>query len=83
MLDDELTTPRGRLVLAGGLTPANAAGAVHALHPAAVDVSSGVESVPGVKDAALLRAFFAAVEQADKDVVAGAWPAAATRRTSA
>ncbi len=82
-LEDELATPRERLVLAGGLTPANAADAVRTLHPAAVDVSSGVESVPGVKDAALLRAFFAAVEHADKDAAAGAEPAAAARRTSA
>ncbi|HEX5643841.1 MAG TPA: phosphoribosylanthranilate isomerase [Thermoleophilia bacterium] len=79
-LDDELGTPRERLVLAGGLTPANAADAVRALRPAAVDVSSGVESVPGVKDAELLHAFFAAVEHADKDA---AEPATATRRTSA
>ncbi len=82
-LDDELAAPRGRLVLAGGLTPANAAGAVHALHPAAVDVSSGVESVPGAKDAALLRAFFAAVEEADSESTDAAEPAAAARRTSA
>ncbi len=79
-LEDELPTPRERLVLAGGLTPANAAYAVRTLHPAAVDVSSGVESIPGVKDAALLRAFFAAVGYADRDVAAEADTAATARR---
>ena len=82
-LEDELATPRERLVLAGGLTPANAASAVRTLRPAAVDVCSGVESVPGVKDAELLHAFFAAVEHADKDATDAAEPAASTRRTSA
>ena len=47
-------------VLAGGLTPGNVADAVAAAHPSAVDTASGVESAPGVKDPALLRAFVAA-----------------------
>ena len=51
---------RARLVLAGGLTPLNVAAAVAALRPDIVDVSSGVESAPGVKDHQLMRAFFAA-----------------------
>jgi hypothetical protein len=46
-------------VLAGGLTPANVAGAIQATGAAAVDVSSGVESARGVKDPALIQAFIA------------------------
>lgn len=58
-------TPQENLVLAGGLKPATVGAAIAALHPAAVDVSSGVEWVPGIKDAPRLRDFFRAVERAD------------------
>jgi phosphoribosylanthranilate isomerase len=51
--------PRERLVVAGGLTPDNVAAAVRALRPFAVDAASGVESAPGVKDAARMAALVA------------------------
>lgn len=52
-----------RLVLAGGLTPANVRAAVSALEPYAVDVSSGVEAAPGIKDHALIRRFVVAARR--------------------
>jgi len=48
------------VVLAGGLKPDNVAGAIRTLGPDVVDVSSGIESSPGVKDPWLMREFFAA-----------------------
>ena len=52
------------VVLAGGLTPNNVADAIRTVRPHAVDVSSGVESAPGRKNPALVRAFINAVKRA-------------------
>jgi phosphoribosylanthranilate isomerase len=48
---------RGRLMLAGGLSPENVGAAIAAVRPWAVDASSALESAPGVKDHARVHAF--------------------------
>jgi phosphoribosylanthranilate isomerase len=55
----------GTIILAGGLTPENVGQAIREVRPFAVDVASGVEAAPGIKDEAKLRQFFAAVTEAD------------------
>lgn len=57
---------RAPTFLAGGLTPLNVAQAIAVVHPFAVDVSSGIERSPGVKDHELMHAFAAAVRAADE-----------------
>lgn len=57
---------RGRIFVAGGLAPENVAEAIRTAKPYAVDVSSGVESRPGKKDPARLKAFARAVREAQR-----------------
>jgi phosphoribosylanthranilate isomerase len=56
-------TAPGPWLLAGGLTEQNVAEAIRLTNAPAVDVSSGVESAPGVKDPDLIRAFVATVKR--------------------
>ena len=54
-----------KIVLAGGLTPDNVGDAIRRVRPYGVDVSSGVETEPGVKDPTLIARFVAAVREAE------------------
>lgn len=55
------------VVLAGGLNAGNVGAAIARLRPAAVDVSGGVESAPGIKDRTKIARFVAAVRAVDRD----------------
>jgi phosphoribosylanthranilate isomerase len=56
---------RRPVMLAGGLTPANVNEAIRRVRPYGVDVASGIEERPGVKDARAMQSFVAAVREAD------------------
>jgi len=60
-----------RLILAGGLTPENVGAGIRAARPWGVDVSSGVESEPGIKDPVKLRRFIAAVRENEPEEYEG------------
>ena len=64
----------GPLVLAGGLTAENAAEAIHRVRPSVVDVCSGVEAEPGLKDLQKMARFMAEVERVNSMLSAeGTW----------
>jgi len=72
VFDWSLSRPVAKPVwLAGGLDAANVARAIRIVRPFAVDVSSGVEAAPGIKDTSRIQAFIKAVREVDNDVSNG------------
>lgn len=68
--DWSLSRPAAKAIwLAGGLNPDNVGLAILTVKPFAVDVSSGVEMEPGIKDAALMNAFVTAVREAEDQIL--------------
>jgi len=67
-LSGQVSTP---IWLAGGLNAENVSQAIRAVRPFAVDVSSGVESAPGIKDSLKVSAFIEAVRKAENEVSNG------------
>lgn len=61
-------TFRQSIILAGGLNPTNVAEAILTVRPYALDLSSGVESVPGIKDAALMAQLMNEVKRVDCEI---------------
>ncbi len=68
VFDWSLSRPIAKPIwLAGGLNSTNVAQAIHVVRPFAVDVSSGVEAAPGIKDASRIHTFIKAVREVDNE----------------
>ena len=71
-----------KIILAGGLTPENVGEAILTVRPYAVDVASGVESRPGIKDYGKLHEFFAEVSRANRALTVKGTSLPVSRRTT-
>ena len=56
----------GLIILSGGITPANVGEAIREVAPFAIDVNSGVETAPGIKDRAKIRLLFEKIREAER-----------------